>query len=151
MKQLSSNTHPIVHHWLRRVNWHKWAALLGLAIVASWFTGIWILWVPVVLLGSLIGGIAYAVFELGMTNFAMEVWDDGDCLKVLRRDETESIPIGQLAQATYEGKWNPPRAFLQLRTPCRWGTTITFLPDCALGRDRARAMIEELNARIPRI
>lgn len=101
-------------------------------------------------MATFIGGASFAVFEYGATNFALEVWDKGDALEVMRRDHRESIPLGQLAEASYAGKWNPPRAYLRLRTPCRWGTTITFLPDCSDGRDQARAMIAELSDRITR-
>jgi hypothetical protein len=133
------------------VRWKKWALVLGLLVVASWFTGLWIFWLPLALMAVLIGGTAFAVFEYGTTNFALEVWDQGEALEVLRRGQRESIPLGQLAEVSYAGKWNPPRAYLRLRRPCRWGTTVTFLPDCSGGRDQARAMMAELDNRIERV
>lgn len=151
MKLISSRTNPLVHHWLRRVRWQKWVVPLSLLLAASWFTGLWIFWLPVALMGVFVAVVAFAAFEYGTTNFALEVWDDGDSLDVVRRGERESIPLRHVAEARYAGRWNPPRGYLYLHTPCRWGSTITFLPDCSGGRALARAMIEDLNARIARV
>lgn len=146
--QLSSNVHPRVHHLLRRCAGWKWLAGLGGALALSIATGLWLLALPAAMIAAVVIGLSYAAFEWGIKNLALGAWDGGDHLQFERRGRRETIPLHQIERVTYAGARNPPRARLQLRTPCQWGTEITFIPDLSRGRHHAKSVIDELNTRI---
>jgi hypothetical protein len=148
MIKISSSVYPPVHHWLSRHDWRKPAAVAGVFVLASLVTGLWLLVLPPLLLVTVFIGASYASFELRFTNLALNVWDGGDFLEIERRGEMQRIPLEHFVDVTYRGTNNPPRALLTLRTPCRWGERLTFIPDLSGGRPRARKLVEQLNHRI---
>jgi|GEM_PF-2057549 len=147
---ISTRTHPIVHQLLRKYDWRIPAIAVGLFVTVSLVTGLWLLVIPLVLLIGLLGAASYFVFEYGIRNLAIEVWDAGDHLQIERRGSIERIPLSHLQEACYLGHRNPPQVRLRLRIPCRWGTEINFLPDISSGRDHSRRAIKVLQQRIDR-
>jgi len=63
------------------------------------------------------------VFDL-----ADEVYDEGDALRVRFGSEEERIPLSNIANISFAGLSNPPRATLTLRQPGRFGKEVTFSP-----------------------
>ncbi|HUA88064.1 MAG TPA: hypothetical protein VL994_01440 [Steroidobacteraceae bacterium] len=63
------------------------------------------------------------VFDL-----ADEVYDEGDALRVRFGSEAERIPLSNIANISFAGLTNPPRATLTLRQPGRFGKEVTFSP-----------------------
>jgi hypothetical protein len=63
------------------------------------------------------------VFDL-----ADEVYDEGDALRVRFGGEEERIPLSNIANISFAGLTNPPRATLTLRQPGRFGKEVTFSP-----------------------
>jgi hypothetical protein len=73
---------------------------------------------------------AFAFFIMRMTLFKLvdEVWDGGDFLLIRNKGEEDRVPFENIMNLSYTMLGNSRRATLKLRTPCRFGSEVSFLP-----------------------
>ena len=57
-----------------------------------------------------------------------EVYDCGDSLLVKNRGEEDRIELSNIMNVSASQMMNPPRVTLRLRTPCRFGSEVSFSP-----------------------
>ncbi|MFG0288282.1 MAG: hypothetical protein ACF8CQ_08910 [Rhodopirellula sp. JB044] len=89
----------------------------------------------------------FSAFELRFTNPISNVWLDGDELLMERKEETERIPFANIREFKLRGYNNPPYCVTELKTPCRWGTTVTWFPQRLSSFGEMPTLIRELQNR----
>ena len=72
--------------------------------------------------------IAFLVMKRTVFNLVDEVWDRGDDLLVRNKGQEDRIPLADIMNVSYTMFGNNRRATLKLRTPCRFGSEVAFMP-----------------------
>ncbi|EMI56285.1 hypothetical protein [Rhodopirellula sallentina] len=89
----------------------------------------------------------FSAFELRFTNPISNVWIDGDELLMERMEETERIQLANIREFKLRRYNNPPYCVTELKTPCRWGTTLTWFPLRMSSYGEMPTLIRELQNR----
>lgn len=109
---------------------------LLLAIVAAWFVVAMrvtrhSLHPAIVILPAAVAAFAFFVMKKVLFNLVDEVWDGGDFLLIRNRGEEDRVPLENIMNLSYTMFGNNRRATLRLRTPCRFGAEVAFMPAAA--------------------
>lgn len=75
-----------------------------------------------------IGTIFFLVMKKMVWDLADEVLDMGNFLEVRFGSERDQIPLANIINVSYSHMTSPPRVTLTLRTPCQFGSEVTFAP-----------------------
>lgn len=71
---------------------------------------------------------AFFVMKRTVFNLVDEVWDGGDFLLVRNKGQEDRIPLENIMNVSYTMFGNNRRATLKLRTGCRFGSEVAFMP-----------------------
>lgn len=84
---------------------------------------------PVIFIAPVVATvIAFFVMKRTVFNLVDEVWDRGDDLLVRDKGLEDRIPLENIVNVSYAMLGNNRRATLKLRTPCRFGAEVVFMP-----------------------
>ena len=83
---------------------------------------------PALFMFALMFVIGFLVFRKLLWDLADEVRDGGDFLIVRRGGIEERIPLSNVVNVSMSQFTNPKRLSLRLRTPCKLGDEIVFIP-----------------------
>ncbi len=84
---------------------------------------------PVIFIAPIVATvIAFFVMKRTVFNLVDEVWDRGDDLLVRNKGQEDRIPLENIMNVSYTMFGNNRRATLKLRTPCRFGSEVAFMP-----------------------
>ena len=104
----------------------------------------------VVLIPVLMLVLGYFLFKKLIFDLMDEAWDDGNELILVNDGHVERIALSNIMNISYSGLTNPKRVTLSLRSPCRWGATITFTPPVkySLSSLISHPLVEDLIRRV---
>jgi hypothetical protein len=126
MQRLSSKW-TLVSKRIFPVFWVVILAAFSIPMILAWRSGATvdpgILIVPIVATA-----IGYFVMKRTVFNLVDEVWDRGDDLLVRNKGQEDRIPLADIMNVSYTMFGNNRRATLKLRTPCRFGSEVAFMP-----------------------
>jgi hypothetical protein len=81
-----------------------------------------------------------------------EVFDDGiSCLLVRNKNKEERIDYRNIKNVNYTVMTNPHRATLSLRTPCKFGNEVSFIPEMSWIPFRKNRNIIELIDKVDKL
>ena len=84
---------------------------------------------PVILIAPIIATvIVYFVMKRTVFDLVDEVWDGGDHLLVRNKGLEDRIALEDIMNVSYTMFGNNRRAVLKLRTACRFGSEVAFMP-----------------------
>jgi len=84
---------------------------------------------PVILIAPIVATvIVFFVMKRTVFDLVDEVWDGGDHLLVRNKGQEDRIPFESVMNVSYTMLGNNRRATLKLRTPCRFGSDVAFMP-----------------------
>ncbi len=147
MKVISSST-TFINKWLMPVSWFAGLSIVMLAGITNGAVeqDIMFLVTPLLMMAA-----GYLMFRNMLWDIVDEVVDFGDRLVVTWKGKKESILISNIMNVSYKVDQNPPRVTLRLRSPCRFGSEITFSPivrGAYLLNGNRNAIVEDLIVRV---
>ena len=120
----------------------RWAMIAGGIFLLV--TGLFVLlMVPAALLAAI-----HFAPNVVFKNFCRDVWLHEKGLLLQLKERQICIPFDLVEKITWHGSNNPPRAKIMLNAAGPYGSVFTFVPDLTEWRNRARKMVEELNAKL---
>jgi len=84
--------------------------------------------IPFFLAPLLMGVFGYVLMKKLVWDLADQVFDCGDHLLVKLRGVEESVPLSNIMNVSASMLMRPPRVTLNLVSPCRFGSEISFSP-----------------------
>ena len=106
---------------------------------------------PVIFIAPIIASvIVFFVMKRTVFTLVDEVWDGGDFLLVRNKGQEDRIPLENIMNVSYTMFGNNRRATLRLRTGCRFGSEVAFMPVAPAWRLTffTNPILEELIGRI---
>jgi hypothetical protein len=104
--------------------------------------------VPFLIIPVFMAIVGYFLMKKLVFDLVDEVWDGGNELVIRNRHLEEHIALSEIMNVNCSQFVNPPRVTLSLRTPCMFGSRVSFLPPLRILSFSTSPLVDELIKRI---